>query len=57
MKLNEKQVQELFRFTYKKGVRWYDLQCELVDHLALQIEAEISKDHHLSFEEAVKVIY
>jgi len=57
MKLSKEQIEELFTFTHKKGVRWYDLQCELVDHLALQIEAEISKDPHLSFEEAVKIIY
>lgn len=38
MKLNDDQIQSLFDFTKKKLVHFYDLQIELVDHLAASIE-------------------
>jgi hypothetical protein len=57
MKLDEAQINELFRFTEKKYVRWYDLQVELVDHLASKIEELMSKDNKLSFEHALQKVY
>jgi len=57
MQLSDYQVQELFHFTEKKGVRWYDLQAELVDHLASRIEEEMNVDKHLSFEAALQNVY
>ena len=37
MTLSKEQIQQLFLFTENKFVRWYDLQVELVDHLANKI--------------------
>ena len=57
MTLSNEQIQQLFLFTEKKFVRWYDLQVELVDHLANKIEAEMSADKALSFERALGNVY
>jgi hypothetical protein len=57
MTLSEAQINQLFLFTEKKLVRYYDLQIELVDHLAERIEEEISVDPTLSFENALQKVY
>ncbi|MFT3909875.1 MAG: hypothetical protein QM737_10650 [Ferruginibacter sp.] len=57
MKLTEAQIQELFLFTEKKYVKYYDLQVELVDHLAMLIEEEMSINNKLSFEQALEKVY
>ncbi len=36
--VNEKQIERLFQFTREHYVKHYDLQSELVDHLANAIE-------------------
>ena len=41
MKLSEEQIDVLFIFTKKHLVEHYDVQVELVDHIATEIEAEI----------------
>jgi hypothetical protein len=40
MKLTVQQVEHLYAFTRQHYVEWYDLQSELVDHLANAIEQE-----------------
>ncbi|SFP89081.1 hypothetical protein [Parafilimonas terrae] len=55
--LSEKEIQSLFRFVEKKSVRWYDLQIEIVDHLASSIEDEISLIPGISFESALENVY
>ncbi|GAA4343753.1 hypothetical protein [Flaviaesturariibacter amylovorans] len=57
MELTQAQIAELFRFTEKKFVHWYDLQVELVDHLASSIEEEWAKDPALPFEAALDRVY
>lgn len=57
MQLTEEHIQELYQFTEKKMVRWYDLQIELVDHLATRIEEELEKDSSLNFEAALSKVY
>ncbi len=57
MTLSNEQIQQLFLFTEKKFVRWYDLQVELVDHLANKIEAEMEANSTLSFERALANVY
>ncbi len=52
MSLDQSQVQDLFTFTRKHFVEWYDLQCELVDHLANDIEKMQTENLNLSFEDA-----
>ncbi len=57
LKLSEAEIEQLFRFTAKKFVHWYDLQIEMVDHLASQIENELQADASLSFEAALNKVY
>ncbi len=37
MQLTKDQIQNLYKFTKQHYVEWYDLQSELVDHLANDI--------------------
>lgn len=53
MKLNEDQIQELYAFTRKHFVEHYDLQTELVDHLANGIEQQQIATPTLIFHEAL----
>jgi hypothetical protein len=57
MELSKEQIDQLFKFTEKKYVRWYDLQVEIVDHLATKIEELITKEPALSFESALQRVY
>lgn len=52
MKLTDKQIQDLYTFTRKHYVEYYDVQTELVDHLANNIEAIWKENPELSFEKA-----
>lgn len=52
MKLYQDHIQELYKFTKAHYVEHYDLQTELVDHLANGIEQQWQKHPSLSFEEA-----
>ncbi|MEM6515837.1 MAG: hypothetical protein AAF688_06605 [Bacteroidota bacterium] len=52
MQINPKQIQALYRFTREHFVEHYDLQTELVDHLANDIEQIWEESPNLSFEEA-----
>ncbi len=51
-KINESQIDQLYSFTKQHFVEHYDLQTELVDHLANDIESIWIKNPGLSFEEA-----
>ena len=57
MELTTQQIETLFAFTKKKLVHWYDLQIELVDHLALRIEEEMNADAKLDFDKALEKVY
>lgn len=57
MQLSTEQVQTLFSFTEKKGVPWYDLQVELVDHLACRIEEKMEADKSLQFGAVLEKAY
>ncbi|WP_298882781.1 hypothetical protein [uncultured Polaribacter sp.] len=52
MELTENQIQELYKFTRKHYVEYYDVQTELVDHLANDIENIWVEHPNLSFEQA-----
>ena len=47
------QTQKLFKFCTEQNIEHYDLQIELVDHLALSIEEQWEKWPELSFERAL----
>jgi hypothetical protein len=57
MELSKEQIDQLFKFTEKKYVRWYDLQVEIVDHLATKIEELMTNNPSLSFESALQRVY
>ncbi|QXP71614.1 hypothetical protein H0I29_05900 [Polaribacter sp. R2A056_3_33] len=52
MKLSEDHIDELYKFTKKHYVYYYDVQTELVDHLANDIEEIWVAQPLLTFEEA-----
>jgi hypothetical protein len=53
MKLTEPQIQKLYTFTQKHYVDWYDVQTELVDHLANGIESHLEENPKTTFESAL----
>lgn len=52
MKLTTEHINQLYKFTRAHFVEWYDLQTELVDHLANDIEHIWEKEPNLSFDQA-----
>lgn len=52
MKVNQEQIEDLYAFTRNHFVEWFDLQTELVDHLANDIEAVWEENPNLSYEVA-----
>lgn len=57
MKLKESQIQDLFHFTERHYVEHYDVQVEIVDHLASAIEERLSKNPHQVFEQVLNDVY
>lgn len=53
MKINSQQIDQLYAFTKQHFVEHYDLQTELVDHLANGIEQQWSQNPNISFDEAL----
>lgn len=53
MKLTASQIDQLFTFTRQHYVMYYDLQSELVDHLANAIEIQWHENPKLTFDEAL----
>ena len=54
MKINTLQIDRLYQFTRQHYVEYYDLQTELVDHLANAIEEQWHENPKISFEEALQ---
>lgn len=55
MKLTPEQIERLYQFTRQHYVEWYDLQTELVDHLANAIEQQWQENPKLDFEEVLQI--
>ena len=55
MKLTASQIDQLFIFTRQHYVEYYDLQSELVDHLANSIEEQWQENPNRSFDEALHI--
>ena len=53
MKLTKPHIQQLYKFTQKHYVDWYDVQTELVDHLANGIETHLEENPNATFESAL----
>lgn len=56
-KLTPEQIDELFAFCSKRNVKEYEIQAELVDHLASSIEAQLMQNISMSFTEALGITY
>lgn len=55
MKITTEQIDRLYQFTRQHYVEWYDLQTELVDHLANSIEMQWQQNPKISFEDALQI--
>ncbi len=55
--LTTEQIAALFQFCQKHSVRYYDIQVELVDHIATAIEAKMETNTDISFDEALREEY
>ncbi len=56
-KLTTQEIQSIFDFTTKKYIKYYDVQLELVDHIANRIETMRAENQNLSFENALQQVY
>ncbi|SFJ46307.1 hypothetical protein [Myroides guanonis] len=56
-KVTEEQIKELHSFTKRRFVEYYDVELELVDHLANGIEEQWRAHPELSFDEALQKEY
>lgn len=56
-KIADTQLEELYKFTRKHFVEHYDVQTELVDHLANDIEQLWQEKPSLSFEQAIIISF
>jgi len=56
-KITQKENEQLFKFCKNRYIFYYDVQIELVDHLASAIEQQWETDPDLLFEIALKNIY
>jgi len=57
MKLTPNQIQQLYKFTRQHYVEYYDVQTELVDHLANDIEQIWIEQPNLSFEQVRDIAF
>ncbi|MFY7810403.1 MAG: hypothetical protein ACOVQ2_01610 [Flavobacterium sp.] len=57
MKLNATQIEQLYSFTQAHYVKYYDLQSELVDHLANDIETQWEVESNIDFETALNIAF
>jgi len=53
-KITEQEINQIFDFTKKHYVEHYDVQVELVDHLANAIEDQWKEDPNILFEDALQ---
>jgi hypothetical protein len=53
MKITHSQIEQLYTFTQQHYVKYYDVQSELVDHLAQDIENQWEIDPNITFENAL----
>lgn len=55
--LTNNQIEYLFAFCRQHFVQYYEVQIELVDHLANAVEIEMQNDSKLTFEKAVERVH
>lgn len=57
MKLNASQIKQLYKFTERHYVDYYDVQTELVDHLASGVEARLKENPNQVFEQVLDDVF
>lgn len=55
--LTDEQIDTLFNFVKSKYVDFYDVQVELVDHLASEVEARMDETPGVTFDAALQQVY
>ncbi len=55
--LTDEQIDILFAFVKSKYVDFYDVQVELVDHLASEVEQRMGETPEITFESALQQVY
>lgn len=56
--LNKFEINQIFRFIEKKGIKWYDIQLEIVDHFASELEQNWEQyAHRATFERKLLDVY
>jgi len=55
--LTKEQIEYLFAFCRQHFVQYYEVQVELVDHLANAVEIEMENDSKLTFEKAIEKVH
>lgn len=55
--LTDEQIAFLDQFCEKKGVRYYDLRMEIVDHLATETEQEMQQQANADFPSLVQTVF
>lgn len=55
--LTKQQIKYLFTFCESNGVKYYDVQVELVDHLVNAVEIKMHDNTQLTFEKALEEVY
>jgi len=54
MSLSEEHITAIKNFISRKGIKYVDVQMEIIDHVASSIEEKMAADPNLSFETALK---
>lgn len=55
--LSEEQIGELYKYCERKRVIYYDIQIEIVDHMANAIEDKMKADPQLGFKQALEEVH
>lgn len=55
--LTDEQIQELYAYCKRKNILYYDIQVEIVDHMANAIEEKMQADTSLGFKQALEQVH
>ncbi|MBW0176387.1 hypothetical protein [Sediminibacterium sp.] len=55
--LSDEQIQELYAYCKRKSISYYDIQVEIVDHMANAIEEKMQTNESLTFKQALELVH
>lgn len=55
--LSDEQILELYAYCNRKGIHYYDIQVEIVDHMANAIEAKMLTNPNMEFKQALEEVH